>query len=160
VERPAVYFPIVSIRTGSVVLFSPVDRPPDMIKMCTQSLPIEVDLKVLDRVLGCLLILAGIGHTFGSLQFYKNDQMTLLWSLSASLFVFLLATINLVRAARPADATLAWICLVANLCQIASTLRFGVLIGTFLDFRVVIFLAVALGLCAMSVRTLIRSEAK
>ena len=117
-------------------------------------------MKVLDRVLGCLLILAGIGHTFGSLQFYTNDQMTLLWSLSASLFVFLLAAVNLVRAARPADTTLAWVCLVACLCQIASTIRFGVLIGNFFDFRVVIFLVVAFGLCAMSVRTLIRSEVK
>jgi hypothetical protein len=45
-------------------------------------------LKILDHVLSSLLILGGIGHTFGSLQFYKSDQMTLLWSLCASLFIF------------------------------------------------------------------------
>jgi len=118
----------------------------------------EVDLKILDRVLGCILLLGGVGHTLGSLQFYKNDQLTLLWSLSASLFVFLLGTLNLVRAGRPKDTTLAWICLVAGLCHIASTLRFGVLIGNFFDFRVVLFILVTLGLCAMSLRTIVSNR--
>ncbi len=115
-------------------------------------------MKILDRVLGCILILGGIGHTFGSLQFYKHDQLTLLWSLSASLFIFLLGTLNLVRAARPGDTTLAWICLIAGLCHIASTLRFGVLIGNFLDFRVLLFFLVTLGLCAMSLRTIVSNR--
>jgi hypothetical protein len=118
----------------------------------------EVDLKILDRVLACVLILGGIGHTLGSLQFYKNDQLTLLWSLSASLFIFLLGTLNLVRAGRPADTILAWICLVAGLCHIASSLRFGVLIGNLFDFRVVIFTLVTFGLCAMSVRTIVSNR--
>jgi hypothetical protein len=104
------------------------------------------------------LILGGVGHTLGSLQFYKNEQMTLLWSLSASLFIFLLGTLNLVRADRPDDTTLAWICLIAGLCYIASTVRFGVLIGNFLDFRVVLFILVTLGLCAMSVRAIVSNR--
>jgi hypothetical protein len=117
-------------------------------------------LNVLDRVLGCVLILGGIGHTFGSLQFYKHDQLTLLWALSASLFIFLLGTLNLVRAARPEDTILAWICLIAGLCHIASTLRFGVLIGNLFDFRVVLFILVTLGLCAMSVRNIISNPSE
>ena len=115
-------------------------------------------MKILDRVLGSILILGGVGHTFGSLQFYKHDQLTLLWSLSFSLFIFLLGTLNLVRAGRPKDTTLAWICLVAGLCHIAATLRFGVLIGNPFDFRVVFFIVVALGLCAMSVRTILSNR--
>jgi hypothetical protein len=118
----------------------------------------EGDLKILDRVLGSILILGGVGHTLGSLQFYKNDQMTLLWSLSDSLFILLLGALNLVRAGRPGDTTLAWICLVAGLCHIASTLRFGTLIGNFFDFRVVLFILVTLGLCAMSVRTIVSNR--
>jgi hypothetical protein len=118
----------------------------------------EVDLKILDRVLGCILILGGVGHTFGSLQFYKSDQLTLLWSLSDSLFIFLLGTLNLVRAGRSEDTTLAWICLVAGLCHIASTLRFGMLIGNFFDFRVLLFFLVTLGLCAMSLRTIVSNR--
>jgi hypothetical protein len=115
-------------------------------------------MKILDRVLGCILMLCGVGHTFGSLQFYKHEQLTLLWSLSFSLFIFLLAALNLVRAGRPADTTLAWICFVAGLCLIASALRFGVLIGNLFDFRVVLFVLVTLGLCAMSVWTIVNNR--
>jgi hypothetical protein len=112
-------------------------------------------LKILDRILSCLLILGGIGHTLGSLQGYKNDQMTLLWSLCASLFVFLFAALSLVRAGRPNDTALAWLCLVAGLCWIAASLRFGVLIGNLFDPRPLIFGVLTLGLCAFCVRTLI-----
>jgi hypothetical protein len=111
-------------------------------------------LKILDRVLSCLLILGGLGHTLGSFQAYKSDQMTLLWSLCASLFVFLLATLSLIRAGRPHDSALAWVCLVAGLCWIAASLRFAVLIGNLLDFRPLIFALLTLGLCAFCVRTL------
>jgi hypothetical protein len=112
-------------------------------------------LKILDRILSSLLILGGIGHTLGSLLGYKNDQMTLLWSLCASLFVFLFAALSLIRAGRPHDTALAWVCLVAGLCWIAASLRFGVLIGNLLDFRPLIFVVLSLGLCAFCVRTLI-----
>ena len=112
-------------------------------------------LRVADRILGCLLILGGVGHTFGSLQGYKSDQMTLLWSLCASLFIFLLGAVNLVRAGRDRDVPLAWICLVAGLCHIVSSLRFGFLIGNMFDFRPLIFVVITLGLCGMCVRTLI-----
>jgi peptidoglycan/LPS O-acetylase OafA/YrhL len=112
-------------------------------------------LKIPDRVLSCLLILGGIGHTLGSFQSYKSDQMTLLWSLCASLFVFLFAAVSLIRAGRPHDRALAWVCLVAGLCWIAASLRFGVLIGKLFDFRPLIFCVLTLGLCAFCVRTLI-----
>jgi hypothetical protein len=115
-------------------------------------------MKTLDRVLGCILILGGVGHTFGSLQFYKHEQLTLLWSLSFSLFIFLLGALNLVRAGRPNDTTVAWICLVAGLCHIVATLRFGVLISDLFDFRVVLFILVTVGLCAMSVRTIVSNR--
>jgi hypothetical protein len=114
-----------------------------------------VDLKILDRSLSCLLILGGIGHTLGVFQFYKSDQMTLLWSLCASLFVFLFGALSFIRAGRPRDNALAWLCLVAGLCWIGASLRFGVLIGNLLDFRPLIFGIVTLGLCAMCVRTLV-----
>ena len=115
-------------------------------------------MKTLDRLLGCILILGGVGHTFGSLQFYKHEQLTLLWSLSFSLFIFLLGALNLVRAGRPNDTTVAWICLVAGLCHIIATLRFGVLISNLFDFRVVLFILVTVGLCAMSLRTIVSNR--
>jgi hypothetical protein len=112
-------------------------------------------LKILDRILSCLLILGGVGHTLGSLQFYKSDQMTLLWSLCASLFIFLFGAVSFIRAGRPQDRALAWVCLVAGLCWIAASQRFGVLINNLLDFRSLIFGVVTFGLCAFCVRTLI-----
>jgi len=111
-------------------------------------------LKIVDRILSVLLILGGLGHTAGSLQAYKADQMTLLWSLSASLFIFLLAAVNLVRAGRPRDVPLAWLGLIGGLCFITTSLRFGSLIGNFFDFRPLIFVLITLGLCTMCVRTL------
>jgi hypothetical protein len=112
-------------------------------------------LKILDRVLGSLLILGGIGHTAGSLRFYHADPMMLLWSLCASLFVFLLAALNLIRAGRPQDTTLAWLCLVAGFCWILVSFRFGVLIGNVFDFRPLIFIVLTVGLCALCVRSLV-----
>jgi hypothetical protein len=126
-----------------------------MIESGHHSLLLRISLKILDRTLGCLLILGGIGHTLGSLQTYSSDQMTLLWSLSASLFIFLFAALSLLRAGRPQDTALAWLCLAAGLCFIVTNFRFGVLIGNLFDFRPMIFIVVTLGLCAMCVRTLI-----
>ena len=130
-------------------------RGPKMLKNGHTFASAGAYLKILDRILSCLLILGGIGHTLGSLHGYKNDQMTLLWSLCASLFVFLFAALSLIRAGRPNDTALAWLCLVAGLCWIAASLRFGVLIGNLLDFRPLIFGVLTLGLCAFCVRTLI-----
>ena len=112
-------------------------------------------MKALDRILSVLLILGGVGHTLGSFQAYKNDQMTLLWSLSASLFIFLLGALNLVRAGRHKDVAITWLCLVAGLCHIVSSLRFGFLIENVFDFRPLTFVIITLGLCAMCVRTFV-----
>jgi hypothetical protein len=112
-------------------------------------------LKALDLILSCLLILGGVGHTFGSFLGYKNDPMMLLWSLSASMFIFLLGALNLVRAGRHKDVALCWLCLIGGLGHVASSIRFGVLIGNVFDPRPVIFVIVTLGLCAMCVRTLV-----
>jgi hypothetical protein len=101
-----------------------------------------------------LLILGGIGHTLGSLHFYQADPMMLLWSLCASLFVFLFAALNLLRASRPDDTALAWLCLAAGFCWILVSLRFGALIGNVFDARPMIFIVLTLGLCALCVRTL------
>ncbi len=106
--------------------------------------PVEGLFKILDRILGCLLILGGIGQTLRSLRVYSSDQMTLLWSLSSSLFIVLLGALSVLRAGLPHDTALAWLCLVAGLRFIVSNLRFGV-----------VFVIITLCLCAMCGRTLI-----
>ena len=111
-------------------------------------------LKTLDRILSCLLILGGIGHTLGSLQFYKSDQLTLLWSLCASLFIFLLGAVGFIRAGRPQDSALAWVCLVPASAGLPFfTLRFADRQPPRL--RPLVFGLLTLGLCALCVRSLI-----
>ena len=111
-------------------------------------------MRGVDRALAILLILGGVGHSVGSYLAYKTNQMELLWALCASLFVFLLGTINLLRASRPTDGSLGWICLVAGLAWIPSCLRFAQLAGNMLDFHAVIFILLSLGLCCFSLRTI------
>ena len=111
---------------------------------------------ILDRALGCLLLLGGVGHTLGSFHGYGKDPMMLLWSLCASLFVFFLGGLNLLRAGRPGDRALAWFCLIAGICWIVASARFGMLIGNLFDFRPLIFIVITLGLCGFCVRTVVR----
>lgn len=111
-------------------------------------------MRGVDRTLSILLILGGVGHSFGSYLAYKSNQMELLWALCASLFVFLLGTINLLRTSRPTDRALGWICLGALLAWIPTTLRFGQLAGNLLDIHAVFFMLLTLGLCAFSLRTI------
>ena len=107
-------------------------------------------MRWIDRGLSFLLVLGGIGHTFGVLHFYK-DPHTLFWSLTASLLIFLLAAVNLLRSWRP-DRALATITACASAAYFADTLCFGRLIGHMTDFRVILFGVIALGLTAFGVR--------
>jgi hypothetical protein len=111
-----------------------------------------------DRALSILLILGGIGHTIGSIRFYWHDPLTMLWALSASLFVFLFGAMSLLRASRPSDVPLAWICLASGLCWILAALRFGYLIGNLFDPRAIIFAVITLGMCAFSVRSIVLAK--
>jgi len=108
-------------------------------------------MKWVDRGLSCLLILGGLGHTFGVLDFY-NDPQTLFWSLTASELIFLLAAMNLLRSWRPTDRALAALTVVATGAYFLFTLRFGQIIGNLFDFRVILFGALTLGLTAFGVR--------
>jgi hypothetical protein len=114
-------------------------------------------MKWIDRALSCLLILGGVGHTLGVLDFYKDPQ-TLFWSLTASELIFLLAGINLLRSWRPGDRALAAITAVATASYFLFTLRFGQIIGNLVDFRVILFTALTLGLTAFSVRDAVRGS--
>ena len=108
-------------------------------------------MKWIDRALSCLLILGGVGHTFGVLGFYKDPQ-TLFWALTASVLIFLLAAINLLRTWRPGDRGLAAITGCASAAYLLVTLRFGQLVGHMLDFRIILFGLISLGLTAFSLR--------
>jgi len=108
----------------------------------------------LDRTVSIFLIFGGVGHSIGSYLAYRSNQMELLWALCASLFVFLLGAINLLRASRPSDPALAWICLGALLAWIPTMVRFGQLAGNLLDIHAVFFMVLTLALCGFSIRTI------
>jgi hypothetical protein len=114
-------------------------------------------MKWIDRGLSGLLILGGVGHTLGVLDFYK-DPHTLFWSLTASELILLLAAINLLRSLRPGDRTLATITACATAAYFIFTLRFGQLVGNLVDFRAILFGALTLGLTAFSLRDAIHAR--
>lgn len=110
-------------------------------------------MRIVDRLFGCVLFLGGIGHGVASYRFYRSQPTNMLWTLSFSFAVFLLAALNLLRAGRPGDRPLAWVSFAGCLVHIALTTWFGSLIGNMLDFRVLVNLILALGLAAFSVRS-------
>jgi len=114
-------------------------------------------MKKLDRTFAVLMFLGGIGHGIGCYKAYGNDHMTLLWAWSASLFVFLLAGVNLLRAGRMEDRPLAWLSLGGCIAWAACAVWFGQLIGNLLDFRALGNLIIATVLAIFSMRSLPRS---
>jgi hypothetical protein len=90
---------------------------------------------------------------------YSSNPMTLLWALSASFAVFLLAAINLLRATGKADRRLAWICAAGCAVWIGFGIWFGVLIGNVFDFRPLGNMLIALVLGIFSVRTAMQTSA-
>jgi len=116
-------------------------------------------MKWVDRGLSCLLILSGLGHTFGVLSFYRDPQ-TLFWSLTATLLIFLIAAVNLLRTWRPGDRALAVITTCASAAYFLATLRFGQIIGNLADFRIILFGVLTLGLTAFGLRDAMRSAAR
>jgi hypothetical protein len=110
-------------------------------------------MRILDRILACIVILGSLGHGVGSYVAYRHEPVTLLWALSASMLWQLIAAINLLRTSRPTDRPLAWIAFAWSLAMAISAFTFGVLIGNALDMRALINGFLALGLAVFSVRT-------
>jgi hypothetical protein len=108
-------------------------------------------MKWIDRGLSVLLILGGIGHTYGVLNYYQNAD-ALFWSLTASVLIFLIAAINLLRTWRPTDRGLAIITSCESAAYLVITLRFGELVHNLADFRVILFGLLSLGLTAFGLR--------
>ena len=115
-------------------------------------------MKLLDRILACVLGLGAIGHGLGSYLGYKQEPLTMLWALCASILGLLLTAINLLRSGRPADRPLAWICFAGTLAMAASAFAFGALIGNVFDPRALGNGGTAVVLAAFSLRTALRPD--
>ena len=108
-------------------------------------------MRVVDRILSVLLVLGAVGHTFGVMQYYRDQPDALFWSLCAGFLIVLVAVINLVRTARTGDRAIAWTAAGASLGYLVVTLGFGRLIGNMADPRVIGFTLISLGLFYFSV---------
>jgi len=112
----------------------------------------------IDRGLSCLLVLGGIGHTFGVIGFYE-DPVTLFWALTDSVLIFLLAAMNLLRTWRPSDRALAILTSCGSAAYLVVSLGFGRIIGSLTDPRVILFAVLSLGLLGFGLRDVIRRPA-
>jgi hypothetical protein len=65
----------------------------------------------------------------------------------------LLGILNILRTFRRQDRALAWITVAGTAIWTVSAVQFGVLIGNPTDQRVVVFIAISLGLIALGLRT-------
>jgi hypothetical protein len=113
-------------------------------------------LKTIDRIFGWLLVLASCGHTVGTLMWTQPMSGIFIWSLGSSLAAALLGVLNIVRAGRPDDKTLATITAVGTACWALVALGFGKSIGNVLDPRVVSHVLISVVLVIFSGLTLRR----
>ena len=114
--------------------------------------------KVIDRIFGYLLILGACGHTIGTFMWIQPMSGIFIWSLGSSLAAALLGTLNVVRAGRPDDKTLAILTAVGSACWALLALAFGKSIGNLEDPRAVFHALVSLILLIFSVGTLLRKS--
>jgi hypothetical protein len=77
----------------------------------------------------------------------------LFWALHASVLGGLLGILNFLRTFRRQDRALAWITVAGTAIWMVSAGRFGVLIGNPTDQRVLLFIAISLGLISLGLRT-------
>jgi hypothetical protein len=113
-------------------------------------------MKNVDRIFGALLLVGAVLHVYGSISSYPLGSPELVWALSGSLACALTAVLNLVRAARSEDMTIAWIAFVASICWVAVAVGFGAAIGNLIDPRVLWHAVAALALTVYSLRTAFR----
>ena len=110
-------------------------------------------LRLSDRLIAVLLALGALGHALGSFKVYAPGTSVRVWSLAGAFAAFLLAALNWLRAGRPQDAALAWICVAGCVAWAAIALAFGASVGSMADPRAVYHAAVAVVLAAFSLRT-------
>ena len=112
--------------------------------------------RIIDRIFGVLLILGACGHTIGTLMLLQPGSGIFIWSLGSSLAASLLGVLNIVRAGRPDDKTLAAIAAVGSACWAVLALGFGLRINNALDPRPAGHFVIALVLTIFSAITLWR----
>lgn len=112
-------------------------------------------MKSTDRVFGVLLILSSCGHTVGTILWAPFMSGLFVWSLGASIAAALTGVLNVVRAGRPSDKTIAVIATAATAGWLMICLAFGKSIANFADPRVIGNCVIATVLVCFGVRTIV-----
>ena len=115
-------------------------------------------LRIVDRIFGVLLALAAGGHTVGTILWTQPMSGIFVWSLGSSLAAFLLAALNIVRAGRPDDKTLALITALGTACWALVAFAFGLSIHHVLDARPLGHVIISIVLIVFSATTLLRKS--
>src|ERR1700759_4841184 len=115
-------------------------------------------VRTVDRILCALLLLGAVGHTMGLLPFYRGQPHPLFWALGGTLFLLLLAAINVLRGLNPGNRGIAWVAVIASAAQIGNAIGFGMLIGNVFDFRVILFALICLGLVLIGLRDALSAD--
>jgi uncharacterized membrane protein len=113
-------------------------------------------LKKIDRAFGALLVLGSCGHTAGTLLWLPAMSGMWIWSLGSSLAAALLGALNIVRAGRPGDRTLAVITTIGTALWALIALAFGRSIGNIFDPRALTHFVISVILVFFGVTTLRR----
>jgi hypothetical protein len=82
-------------------------------------------VKTLDQFFGVLLLVGSGLHAYESISSYRLGSTELVWALSGLWLAGWISVVNLVRAGRPKDTTVAWISLVASICWAIVAVGFG-----------------------------------
>ena len=114
--------------------------------------------RIIDRIFGILLALASCGHTVGTILWTEPLSGIFIWSLGASLAGGLLVALNIVRAGRPNDKTLAVITGVGTACWALIAFGFGVSIHNVLDPRPLGHVVISIVLVVVSGNTIWRES--
>ena len=114
-------------------------------------------LKVIDRIFGVLLVLGAAGHTVGTFMWTQPMSGIFIWSLGAALAAALLGVLNIVRAGRPEDKTIAAITTVGTACWALVAFCFGRSIGNLLDPRPLSHMIISAVLVIFGLVTLLRA---
>lgn len=113
---------------------------------------------MVDRIFGWLMVASALLHCVGSFKVYHAQHEVLLWAVCAGFAELYLAAMNLMRAERRHDLTLARVCVAGNLAWLGVVFAFASLIGHLFDARVLIQAAITVVLLAMSARSRRRSR--
>jgi hypothetical protein len=108
-------------------------------------------MKKFEFVLCALLAVGGIGHLLGTLTGYVPGTEVFIWSLTASVFVFVLVFLHVLRIVRPADRPVRAAANIVSVAWICLALAFGASVGNIADPRALMHAIVTLGLLITSV---------